>query len=66
MLLGLALAFEPREPGIMRRPPRPPNAPILSGELIFRILLVGLLIYLLVFLPLRKMREGGLPSVKTE
>ena len=44
VLLGLALAFEPREPGIMRRPPRPPNAPILSGELIFRILLVGLLL----------------------
>ena len=37
VLLGLALAFEPREPGIMRRPPRPPDAPILSGELIFRI-----------------------------
>jgi magnesium-transporting ATPase (P-type) len=44
VLLGLALAFEPREPGIMRRPPRRPDASILSGELIFRILLVGLLL----------------------
>ncbi len=44
VLLGLALAFEPREPGIMRRPPRRPDTSILSGELIFRILLVGLLL----------------------
>ena len=44
VLLGLALAFEPREPGIMRRPPRPPGTAILSGELIFRTILVGLLL----------------------
>ena len=44
VLLGLALAFEPREPGIMRRLPRTPDTPILSGELIFRIVLVGLLL----------------------
>jgi magnesium-transporting ATPase (P-type) len=44
VLLGLALAFEPKEPGIMRRPPRRPDAPILTGELIFRIALVGLLL----------------------
>lgn len=44
VLLGLALAFEPRESGIMRRPPRPPETAILSRELIFRILLVGLLL----------------------
>jgi magnesium-transporting ATPase (P-type) len=28
--LGLALAFEPAEPGVMRRPPRPPGATLLS------------------------------------
>ncbi len=44
VLLGLALAFEPREPGIMHRPPRPPGRAILSGELIFRTILVGLLL----------------------
>jgi len=44
VLLGLALAFEPKEPGIMGRPPRRPDAPILTGELIFRIALVGLLL----------------------
>jgi magnesium-transporting ATPase (P-type) len=44
VLLGLALAFEPREPGIMRRPPRSPETPILSGELILRIITVGILL----------------------
>jgi magnesium-transporting ATPase (P-type) len=41
--LGLALAFEPKEPGIMLRPPRAPNAPILTRIMIFRITLVSLL-----------------------
>ncbi len=41
LFLGLTLAFEPREPGLMAKPPRPTSAPILNGELIFRIFLVG-------------------------
>jgi cation-transporting P-type ATPase F len=41
--LGLMLAFEPKEPGIMRRPPRDPGQPILTGVLIERIVLVSLL-----------------------
>ncbi len=41
--LGLMLAFEPREPDIMRRLPRQPNQPILTKVLIGRILLVSLL-----------------------
>jgi len=41
--LGLALAFEPKEPGIMLRPPRRPNAPILSHSMIFRVTLVSFL-----------------------
>lgn len=44
ILLGLMLAFEPMEPGIMTRPPRRSDAPILDGPLIFRILLVGVLL----------------------
>jgi len=44
VLLGLALTFEPKEPGIMNLPPRRPDAPILTGELIFRIILVGVLL----------------------
>lgn len=41
VLLGLMLAFEPKENDIMRRPPRDPKSPILTGELIGRILLVS-------------------------
>ncbi len=41
--LGLMLAFEPKEPGIMRRPPRDPGQPILTGALVERIFLVSVL-----------------------
>lgn len=41
--LGLALAFEPLEEGIMRRPPVPPSRPLLTGELASRIVLVSAL-----------------------
>ena len=44
VLLGLMLAFEGKEPDIMSRPPRPPGAPVLNGELIGRIVLVGLML----------------------
>lgn len=44
VFLGLTLAFEPREPGLMSRPPRAPSMPILKGELIFRIFLVGIML----------------------
>ncbi len=42
--LGLMLAFEPKEAGIMQRPPRDPKRPLLTGELVWRILLVGALL----------------------
>jgi magnesium-transporting ATPase (P-type) len=41
--LGLALAFEPPEPGVMRRPPRRPDAPLLSRFLLWRVALVSAL-----------------------
>jgi magnesium-transporting ATPase (P-type) len=41
--LGLTLAFEPTEPGTMRRPPRPASAPILGRRLVWRIGFVSLL-----------------------
>ncbi|MFN3736261.1 cation-transporting P-type ATPase [Hydrogenophaga sp.] len=41
--LGLALAFEPAERGIMRRPPRPPGQPLLTGFFAWRVLMVSLL-----------------------
>jgi magnesium-transporting ATPase (P-type) len=44
VLLGLMLAFERKEPGIMAHPPRQPETPILTRELGFRIGLVGLIL----------------------
>lgn len=41
--LGLALAFEPTEENTMNRKPRKKNEPLLSGELIWHIVLVSLL-----------------------
>lgn len=44
VLLGLPLAFEAKEPGIMRRRPRHPDQAILTGQLMFRTLWVGFLL----------------------
>jgi cation-transporting ATPase F len=44
VLLGLMLAFEPKEAGIMSRPPRDPGQPLLTGTLMTRILLVSALL----------------------
>ncbi len=41
--LGLVLAFEPAEADIMQRPPRAPDAPLLSGFLMWRIIIVSAL-----------------------
>jgi magnesium-transporting ATPase (P-type) len=41
--LGLALAFEPTEAGTMQRPPRPRTEPLLSGALVWHIVLVSIL-----------------------
>ncbi|WFM70760.1 HAD-IC family P-type ATPase [Halomonas sp. CKK8] len=41
--LALPLALEAREPGLMQRPPRPPNEPLLSTFLVLRTFLVGAL-----------------------
>jgi magnesium-transporting ATPase (P-type) len=42
--LALALAFEPREPGLMKRPPRNPRTPLLTALLLWRIFFVSLLL----------------------
>ena len=42
--LALALAFEPPEGDLMRRPPRDPREPLLSGHLLWRLVFVGLLL----------------------
>jgi len=41
--LAISLAFERPESGVMSRPPHDPNAPILSGFLVWRIVFVALL-----------------------
>lgn len=42
--LGLVLAFEPPEPGVMSRRPRPANAPLLSPFLLWRVVVVSILL----------------------
>ncbi|WP_137887235.1 HAD-IC family P-type ATPase [Pseudomonas sp. 2FE] len=44
ILLGMMLAFEPAERGIMQRPPRAPTAPVLDRGLIQSIVLLSVLI----------------------
>lgn len=43
-VLGIVLALENQEPGIMQRPPRDPAGPILTRPLLWRVFLVGLII----------------------
>ncbi|MBD3670538.1 MAG: cation-transporting P-type ATPase [Gammaproteobacteria bacterium] len=47
--LGIALAFEPSEANIMRRPPRPRKAPLLDKSLSWHIVLVAALFLAAVF-----------------
>lgn len=47
--LALALAFEPAEEGVMRRPPRAPREPLITRMMLYRILFVSLLMIVLTF-----------------
>lgn len=47
--LGLTLAFEPAEPGVMDRRPRRMNAPLLDAEMVWRVVLVSALFAAAVF-----------------
>ncbi len=49
LLLGLMLAFEVKEPGIMERPPRRSDMPIITWEYSFRIGFVSLMLLLGAF-----------------
>jgi magnesium-transporting ATPase (P-type) len=61
--LALALAFEPAEPGIMSRPPRPPGEPILSGYLLWRIVFVAAMVAVAAqLLFLRELGAGRSPD----
>lgn len=58
--LGLVLAFEPPEPGVMERPPRAANAPLITGAILWRVVLVSALFALVVlFVFFGTMALGG-------
>lgn len=50
VLLGMMLAFEPKEPGIMKRPPRKPGKGILNSTLATRLVIVGAFLCIGAFL----------------
>lgn len=47
--MTVPLAFEPKSAGVMQRPPRNPNQPLLSGSLIKRIIVISLFNWILIF-----------------
>jgi magnesium-transporting ATPase (P-type) len=67
VFLGLMLAFEPIERGIMQRAPRRPGTAILSGALVWRIVLVSVLLLAGSFgLFLLELQQGHtLPEART-
>jgi magnesium-transporting ATPase (P-type) len=59
--LTIPLAFEPAEDDVMLRPPRPPDEPILSGFLAWRVLFVTLLFVAGTFGMFEWAERQGLP-----
>lgn len=47
--LGIALAFEPPDKDIMEKPPRPRNQSLIQGDLLWHIVMVGVLFFIAVF-----------------
>jgi len=67
-LLGLSLAFEPKERDVMSRPPRQPKQPLLTFPLIMRTGLVSLIMVgggLGLFLWELGVEQGGLAAART-
>jgi magnesium-transporting ATPase (P-type) len=65
--LDLALAFEPSEADVMRRPPRPPREPLITRDLAGRILVVSLLMLATTFaiFEWQLARSGDLDAART-
>jgi len=65
--LALALAFEPTEPDVMRRPPRVVGEPILSGFLIWRVAFVSVLFLIALFamFALAQAQGAGIEEART-
>lgn len=49
LTMTVPLAFEPKSPGVMQRPPRHPKEPLITRPLLNRILLVSLFNWVLIF-----------------
>jgi Ca2+-transporting ATPase len=67
-VLGLSLAFEPKEGDVMNRPPRPTHQPLLPWKLIQRSVLVSTMMLaggLGVFLWELRVDNTGLPAART-
>ena len=65
--LGLTLAFEPPEEGVMQRRPRRPDAALLGGEMVWRAALVSTLFAIVVFALFEHLiaRGESLPYART-
>lgn len=65
--LGMVLAFEPAEPGVMQRPPRPAEAPLLSAFMLWQIGFVSVLFALAAFaiMAFADWRGHDLPTART-
>ncbi|MCM8776172.1 MAG: cation transporting ATPase C-terminal domain-containing protein, partial [Candidatus Omnitrophica bacterium] len=61
IFLGMMLAFEPKEPGIMQRPPQDPKMPIMTRDVIIRTLYVGILLVSGVFGLFKYSLRQGIP-----
>lgn len=59
--LGLVLAVEPLEPGVMRRPPVPPSRPLLTREMAVRVVLVSAVMVVGAFGVFHAQLGRGLP-----
>jgi Ca2+-transporting ATPase len=47
--LSIPLAFEPKPEGVMQKPPRPPNQPLLTGDILWRIGIISLFNWAVTF-----------------
>ncbi len=66
--LGIALAFEPVEPGAMNRPPRPTGQPLITRLLLWRIIFVSLVYAVGIFAIFQyeyRWQENGLEIART-
>ena len=64
VLLGLTLAFERAEAGLMSRPPRDPSEPLLTRDVVWRILLVSVLTLVASFWLFESLVDSGHPTAE--